>query len=641
VVRVLGRAVVVAGVSTLALAAAAVSPDTARAQVETPFQSLRANPGTSAYLDDFYSKILHDTERSQGWNSSVNSATTGQKNVIYRQVNVARVNARLLPASSLWLTRITLAGVGAYIGYKIYQEFTGGTEEVDVWLDSSKLGADALFNPCAVPFGGNKGPPCIIGWQRENAGSCDTKTQAFNTGETCVAGAAWMLHGSTSNTNGGCSTAQGGPGQPCYVLHLMPVATQADAQTWSGVLGGSGTAGNCADNPGVFTSCWYAYSEWDATSNLANWPGTDSQAGYDSIYPQQLAYALEQTWLNIANRVGVSPTIVAQNPFIASLKKYRVFLPSGDPWLGVGATSGQGDAGDVQGEYEYTVPPEYGEKGDVGSEADTESALDPFDNPCGQAFVNWVLDPGTYSFDPGNCGGWTNVATFPLVQPLVNETYPDYLDRLRALGWLGSATSTVAAEGDTLPQMGPQGIVRLRIGQNTYRPTAWPSPAPQWNVNVDVSVTYNPADLPEAPGGGEPLPPGSGGTGVPVPPAGPLGDWCEACPPVDFSPLTDAPLGESFPFGVVPWLGEYVGSLTTTPDAPVFSFDFSSFEAGSFGPYNLGTYEVDLDVLDAYMSIIRTILSWCIWIGGVWYFGSRLLGFRETGDPGAAVDEAW
>ena len=59
------------------------------------------------------------------------------------------------------------------------------------------------------------------------------------------------------------------------------------------------------------------------------------------------------------------------------------------------------------------------------------------------------------------------------------------------------------------------------------------------------------------------------------------------------------------------------------------------------GTYDLGHYAVDLEVLDPYMAIIRTILTWCIWIGGLWWFGSRLLGFRETGDPGQAVDDAW
>jgi len=39
------------------------------------------------------------------------------------------------------------------------------------------------------------------------------------------------------------------------------------------------------------------------------------------------------------------------------------------------------------------------------------------------------------------------------------------------------------------------------------------------------------------------------------------------------------------------------------------------------------------------MATVRSLLSFCIWIGGLWWFGSRWFGFSGSGDPGSAVDD--
>ena len=79
------------------------------------------------------------------------------------------------------------------------------------------------------------------------------------------------------------------------------------------------------------------------------------------------------------------------------------------------------------------------------------------------------------------------------------------------------------------------------------------------------------------------------------------------------------------------------GFLGTTvygsPTAPVFDFTNPSW-----GGHH---YTVNLNVMDSYVSTIRTLLAFAVWIGGLWWFGSRWFGFTGGGDPGAAVDEAY
>jgi hypothetical protein len=44
--------------------------------------------------------------------------------------------------------------------------------------------------------------------------------------------------------------------------------------------------------------------------------------------------------------------------------------------------------------------------------------------------------------------------------------------------------------------------------------------------------------------------------------------------------------------------------------------------------------------MDDYTSIIRTLISWVLWIGAVYWLAVNLLGFRGGGDPSQAADEA-
>jgi hypothetical protein len=234
--------------------------------------------------------------------------------------------------------------------------------------------------------------------------------------------------------------------------------------------------------------------------------------------------------------------------------------------------------------------------------------------------------------------GGTTVA---LPQPQLHETYAHYRSRLRNIGFLG--TVTLWENATDAPEFGPDEMTFVQldttagtlIGQSLLDP--WPElsvalPIP--GEDAEVTIQHNGSDAPPADGSDVPgeIPPG-------VPPIS-VGDC--TCPAPDFSPVTDIDYGEKFPFGVVVLVSDFLGTTVyASPDAPSFDFDFTEFQAAGFGPYDLGHYVVDLDVLDSYASTVRTLLAFVVWIGGLWWFGSRWFGFKGSGDPGEAVDEAW
>lgn len=625
-----------------------VHPGTASAQVDTTpiFTDLRANPTTSSYLNDFYSKILADSERSAAWNSTASTWTNAERNVVYRATYNAGAEARLLPAlDSALLLRLGLVGVSAYIGFRVWQHYHGGTDRhFDMWLDSGVLGKDSLYNPCSAPPGGNCPP--AMGWAGAPSGTANTDQtgKSFNDDSYSKEwGAAWVYSPSSNNSNGGCSTSISGVSAPCYVLHLNPYGYDVLADSR---VGASNTCDASNATWGDYSSCWLSWADADSLSSTPYGPamgwayGNSSQAGWASTWPQQLGYAVEQTQIHAHDhipgalriRVGETDIGLGSGPGV-SVGRYKVLMSAADMHSLIGEAWDPGHStSDTPDEtQDYTVPTTYNAPGDTGTATDTNNALDALDSPCGRALVQWIIS-GSGSFNPSACGGWTQVATFPLLQPLVNETYSDYLDRLRAAGWLGTATSTEATEAQALPEMGPEGVARVSIGANTYVPGHWPGTLPHWNVNTNLNVLFNPADTPEAPGGGE-VPPDSGDdVPVSVPPGDPTGAVCD-CPPIDFSPITDADVGDKFPFAIIGWVSGWVGALVGDPTAP--EFDFSNPAWGSTH------YDVNLNVMDDYAATIRTLIAWAMWIGAIWWFGSRLLGFNATGDPGEAVDDAW
>lgn len=215
-----------------------------------------------------------------------------------------------------------------------------------------------------------------------------------------------------------------------------------------------------------------------------------------------------------------------------------------------------------------------------------------------------------------------------LPEPNLGETYTAYLERLQTLGYVGTATVVELTEATGDPALGPDAPVTISTPQiQTQTPTTirvgapWPTPAPRVYPDTDITVHVNPPTYAPVPNPGGPA---SG----PVSPPG-----------VDFSPVTDIDWGCRFPWGLVCYAIDVTEWFDVAPDAPAFTFDQPEVTVLSTTYGGVGTWTVDLDVMDEYMELLRDLMSVALWIGAVYLLASRLLNFRAAGDPGQAVDE--
>jgi hypothetical protein len=210
-----------------------------------------------------------------------------------------------------------------------------------------------------------------------------------------------------------------------------------------------------------------------------------------------------------------------------------------------------------------------------------------------------------------------------LPQPASNQTYDDYLSKLRAKGWLGTATVIDVDPAFSDPTTGPSGIPRIlvRVGPATAVPlpgaiylprNAWPSPTPRIAPSTPTQFYRNP---PSAPPANEPapLPPGSPPPVAP-PPDEPNGPECSA-PALDFSPLKVG-LGEKFPFGGF----TYIKGI------------FSQFNSGGVAPsWTLtkpggGTMTITAPSY-GYKGTSDAILKFIVIVGSIWFAATWIVGW--------------
>lgn len=209
-----------------------------------------------------------------------------------------------------------------------------------------------------------------------------------------------------------------------------------------------------------------------------------------------------------------------------------------------------------------------------------------------------------------------------------------YTTRLRASQYLGAITVTddpmSYPSGSPALQAQPKTITGIQVASGTPvtvpifdvsgNPVAWPTNAPEiqsQSISTDITVTEVPAGFTPAP----PPAPGSGSC------AG--GGIC--IPPVNFDC--------QFPFGFICWAQTVTGWFNVSAQAPDFNFTIPDQTVGGH-TYHVGShYDVNLNVMDDYMTVFRGILSVVIWVGGIYWLAARLLGFHPAGDPGAAIDE--
>jgi hypothetical protein len=261
-------------------------------------------------------------------------------------------------------------------------------------------------------------------------------------------------------------------------------------------------------------------------------------------------------------------------------------------------------------------------------------AIDPIACPYGPATAPNAVPTAVPAPSP-------SFTPFQLPEPGEDETYGDYITRLREYGWVGTVTTTAEAPLETSADPASAyatapdtTVTRVGVGLLTPVPlyldapataphivgerVPWPANAPTvFPQDVPVTVFYKP------PGGSHSVPPPEGGGGsTPVP--GP--------PRIDFTPFHDVSACDKFPIGIFCWAADVIGQFDVAPEAPVFDFH-------GLAGWGSTHYVVNLDVMDSYMSTLRTLLSWAMWIGAVWWVGANLLGFRAAGDPGEATDE--
>jgi hypothetical protein len=193
----------------------------------------------------------------------------------------------------------------------------------------------------------------------------------------------------------------------------------------------------------------------------------------------------------------------------------------------------------------------------------------------------------------------------------------------------------------------PSGLPLAPAPQPYVFPGTEDAPVPVSDPDPVTTPGPGPNPIPEPGGtpglGGVPSPPpdsgydpgeeGGGNTGPPV--AGACDGYIVGH--FDFEPLRRLDFGDKFPWGFLTFAKTVQGEFTGVPTAPKFEFHFGS---GLIGSHD---YLVDLGdsrfQFDAYMSTIRSILAFVMWVGAVWYLASMFLGFHAAGDPASAVDD--
>lgn len=196
------------------------------------------------------------------------------------------------------------------------------------------------------------------------------------------------------------------------------------------------------------------------------------------------------------------------------------------------------------------------------------------------------------------------------------ETFEEYITRLGLLGWTGSATSTVLESNLADPERGPEDVV-----------TTSPAPGTRIPPNTPVTVRLNPPDWP-APGD-----PGDEDADCPCP-----------IHSLDFSALQVDEVCAKFPFGVFCWIEDQISLLFgSAAEAPHFEFQVGEIatELATI-PADSLNFSIDLDdapaPVDTLISAVRVVLSFVVWLVGLWFMGRRMLQRNDTLD-GAGVSE--
>lgn len=221
-------------------------------------------------------------------------------------------------------------------------------------------------------------------------------------------------------------------------------------------------------------------------------------------------------------------------------------------------------------------------------------------NTFTRKWIVHVLDPTTTPLDPAASNN------FNPFQPNPNETYTDYITRLQAGGWVGTATTIV--EPSTLPDYGPSAVTRVQYTGtdtvvHTLDPLQWPSTSPQMKTDTPITIRYNTP------------------TATPGPTDQPNGTDCSTCA-IDWSPIESLSFGTKFPFGVPSWLSTFFGTVTFADSCPTLSIG---------KPSALGGGSIDIPFCSAewestYRPIVFPILEALMTLAAITFLGAKIFG---------------
>jgi hypothetical protein len=277
---------------------------------------------------------------------------------------------------------------------------------------------------------------------------------------------------------------------------------------------------------------------------------------------------------------------------------------------------------------EYASPPAGGAAIDLGTRGSTLTGPQ-------LAAARAKLADGSTASRAASVQIAASMTPLTVLQPLPNETYTDYETRLQASGYLGTITDV--AESTALSGYGPNAVTRVQFSDTTgatriLDPLAWPGTAPQMNANAALTVRHNPSTATPVPTDGTSSSSGSD-------PALSGTDSGCSCPPFDFTPLTGLSLGSKFPFGVFGYMSTVLGWFDVTPVAPGFDINVHAGGTSAHPIAGPGHYSGTLDAFSPYMSIVRDLITVALWVGAIWFVGTRLLGFNAGGDLTEAADD--
>jgi hypothetical protein len=191
------------------------------------------------------------------------------------------------------------------------------------------------------------------------------------------------------------------------------------------------------------------------------------------------------------------------------------------------------------------------------------------------------------------------------------ETFAQYRDRLRSMGFVGTITKVIASDATADDAFPVNTVIRTNpaVGTSVTDPL------------TDVDVIVNPDVMPEGGTGGEPAPEPTPDPNRPAPAADAR---CGPAPPaVDWGPLSGHDFSDKFPFGVFGWIAGTLGGWAGTASLPTLTIPM---------PGGIDDLVIDMGpTMDPLMDVIRPTMLVLAVFALMWLFASSALGFGRGG----------